>query len=298
MLTIDALTIDAEFQGLVYDMTPEEFEALQENIVSEGRVIMPLVVWNHVIVDGHNRYRIIKANPEIIYKVYEKNFADRYEAMAWICKNQLGRRNLNKEQKKYLLGIQYEAEKQSHGGKRDMERNDESGKFTASVQNEHLRQESESTAERIARENNTTASTIRRNAKYAKGVDAGEEAVPGFKKKVLGGGLKTTDAEIASIATTPEPERPALVEKLSAKKKKNEKREDEVARHKIDESSMLETLQYVSDTMISSCERCFEMFPTLLSQPEYRKQVIEILQECKNYILKLEERNEQNKTPL
>ena len=34
----------------------------------------------------------------------------------WICKNQLGRRNLTEEQKSYLRGKQYEAEKMAQGG--------------------------------------------------------------------------------------------------------------------------------------------------------------------------------------
>ena len=43
--------------------------------------------------------------------VYKRQFENREEAVAWICRNQLGRRNLSPEQKRYLLGKQYEAEK-------------------------------------------------------------------------------------------------------------------------------------------------------------------------------------------
>ena len=64
----------------------------------------------------HNRYTIAKKHPEIPFTVHEKEFASRYEAIIWICKNQLGRRNLTPEQKKYLIGKQYEAEKFNHGG--------------------------------------------------------------------------------------------------------------------------------------------------------------------------------------
>ena len=62
-------------------------------------------------MDGHNRFAILKNHPEIKYTVLEKEFDNRYEAIVWICKNQLGRRNLKPEQFKYLLGQQYEAEK-------------------------------------------------------------------------------------------------------------------------------------------------------------------------------------------
>ena len=101
------LKIDPEFAGKIPPLTPEELEQLEANILAEGVVINPLIVWNGVIVDGHNRYRILQKHPEIIFHVYEKEFSDRYEVIAWICKNRLGRRNLTEAQKKYLVGKQY-----------------------------------------------------------------------------------------------------------------------------------------------------------------------------------------------
>ena len=72
-------------------------------------------------MDGHNRFAILKNHPEIKYTVLEMGLANRYEAIVWICKNQLGRRNLTPEQRRYLVGKQNEAEKRAHGGSRTME---------------------------------------------------------------------------------------------------------------------------------------------------------------------------------
>ena len=58
---------------------------------------------------------ILQHHPEIQFTTYEKEFPDRYAAIAWICKNQLGRRNLTPEQKKFLIGKQYDAEKRAEG---------------------------------------------------------------------------------------------------------------------------------------------------------------------------------------
>ncbi len=112
------LRTDPEFAGKIPPLTEEEFAQLEANILADGRVINPLIVWNGVIVDGHNRYRIIQEHPEVPYQVHEKEFSDRYEAIAWICRNQLGRRNLTPAQRKYLIGKQYEAEKARYGGDR------------------------------------------------------------------------------------------------------------------------------------------------------------------------------------
>ena len=115
MMNLNALKIDPEFQGKIPPLTFEELNQLEANILRDGRIINPIIVWEGLIVDGHNRYTIAKKHPEIPFTVHEKEFASRYEAIIWICKNQLGRRNLTPEQKKYLIGKQYEAEKCANG---------------------------------------------------------------------------------------------------------------------------------------------------------------------------------------
>ena len=96
----------------------DEFKQLEENILKEGKLISPLIVWNNTLVDGHNRYAILQKHPEIYFSTMPLPFESREEVLAWICKNQLGRRNLTPEQKYYLMGKQYEAEKAAHGGNR------------------------------------------------------------------------------------------------------------------------------------------------------------------------------------
>ena len=105
------LTIDPEFASKIPPLREEEMKQLEENILADGVVINPLIVWNGVIVDGHNRYHILQKHPEIQFTTSEKQFPDRYAAISWICKNQLGRRNLTPQQFKYLIGQQYDAEK-------------------------------------------------------------------------------------------------------------------------------------------------------------------------------------------
>ena len=62
------------------------------------------------------RYRILKKHGFIKFEVEEIQLANKYEALAWICKNQLGRRNLSPERKKFLLGKEYESTKLAVGG--------------------------------------------------------------------------------------------------------------------------------------------------------------------------------------
>ena len=211
MMNLNALKIDPEFQGKIPPLTFEELNQLEANILRDGRIINPIIVWRGLIVDGHNRYTIAKKHPEIPFTVHEKEFASRYEAIIWICKNQLGRRNLTPEQKKYLIGKQYEAEKCANGGDRKSPAAKSGSQIGNLIGNPK-------TCKRIATENGVSKNTVIRAEEFAKGVDAAEEAVPGTRQKVLSGEVKPTAAEIASVARAPPEERPALVAEICKSK--------------------------------------------------------------------------------
>ena len=87
------MQIDIEFENLIPKLSNEEFKQLEENIKSEG-CREALIVWNGILIDGHNRYKICRQN-NIDFKIIEKNFSNREEAKMWIIKNQFGRRNLS-----------------------------------------------------------------------------------------------------------------------------------------------------------------------------------------------------------
>ena len=86
------LKIDPEFQSQIPPLTDDEFKQLEENILKEGKLISPLIVWGNTLVDGHNRYAILQKHPEIYFSTMPLPFESREEVLAWICKNQLGRR--------------------------------------------------------------------------------------------------------------------------------------------------------------------------------------------------------------
>ena len=190
------LRIDPEFKAQIPPLTQEERKQLEENILAEGELLAPILVWNGTIVDGHNRYEILQSHPEIPCSVRNLELETRDEVLAWICKHQLGRRNLTPEQKKFLMGKQYEAEKQADGFHGNQHTRPVP---SAGAQNEH-QQTAEKTCERIARENHISASAVRRAALFAAGVDLAEELCPGIRQRVLSGDLKAPDALFERLA--------------------------------------------------------------------------------------------------
>lgn len=117
------LVVDQEFKDLIPPLSAEEFKQLRENIVEDGEVREPIVTWNGVILDGHNRWAIIQENPNIPFKTTEMIFFSRGEAKAWMIRNQLGRRNLpNYERAR--LALQLKPLLAEEAKKRQGERND------------------------------------------------------------------------------------------------------------------------------------------------------------------------------
>ena len=222
------LSVDPEFASKIPSLREEELKQLEENILADGVVINPLIVWNGIIVDGHNRYRILQQHPEIQFTIYEKEFTDRYAVIVWICKNQLGRRNLTPEQRRYLVGKQYEAEKLAHGGRRKMEGDQ------PSCHGDNLVSQPK-TCERIAQENGVNWRSVIRSEKFAQNVDAAEAAVPGTREKILSGKVKPTAAELASVSRAAPEERPGLVAEICRpRQEKQVAREKQSAQEKIE----------------------------------------------------------------
>lgn len=216
-MKLSQLKIDPEFQSKIPPLQFKEEQQLEQNIIAEGRLLNPIITWNGYILDGHTRYRILKKHGFIKFEVEEIQLANKYEALAWICKNQLGRRNLSPERKKFLLGKEYESTKLAVGAPLGSKHG-----IRKCGQNDHIFTESR-TCQRIASEHGVGEKTVRRAEKYSQGIDAAEEAVPGAQEEILNGRIKATDAQIAALPAIPKEERPAILDELRKEKgKRNE----------------------------------------------------------------------------
>ena len=212
------LKIDPEFQSQIPPLTDDEFKQLEENILKEGKLLSPLIVWNNILVDGHNRYAILQKHPEIYFSTMPLPFENREEVLAWICKNQLGRRNLTPEQKKFLIGKQYSVEHRKPGGNGN-------NQYTATTQKavpEELCQidtipptsAEASIRKQIAERNNVSESYVVRSEKFMRGVEIMEQMMPGTKEKILSGQFKVRDADMHHLAKADFPNRKQIVHEI------------------------------------------------------------------------------------
>lgn len=108
-LNMEDLVIDKEFEELLPALTMEESEQLEQGILQNG-LLDPIKVWEepgtgrYIIIDGHNRYRILKKNGMTLncwnYKIiYANELKNREDVKRWMLEQQLGRRNLSEIEK-------------------------------------------------------------------------------------------------------------------------------------------------------------------------------------------------------
>lgn len=233
VIQIIELKIDPEFRNRLWPLTEAEFEQLKENILSDGEVYEPIAVWNGVIVDGHNRWKIIKEHPEIPFKTKSMEFASKYEAFDWMYKKQLGRRNLTAEQKAEIIGKMYESRRMSQGGDRRSEN-------YSKDQNGLLKKPRGGVAEEIGKELGIGQGTVKRAFNFSQGVDLIREESPDAANIILSGksGLSKDFIEsvpkmessqiknlVIAIEESPE-EAKTVAKKVRAERRKNEEEDD------------------------------------------------------------------------
>lgn len=209
------LKIDPEFKNLIRPLRREEYRQLELNLVMEG-CREDLIVWNETIVDGHNRYEICN-KMHIPYGIKELDFPDRDAAIAWICANQLGRRNISEETKKYLIGKQYEAEKKSRRNGNGYNQYRPNPHIAAGRGRPIGEESGRRTAARLGKEHHVSGATVQKYAKYSAALDAIAQVAPELVPHILSGTYKISFENIVALAEM-EPEE---LKELSRKIGKN-----------------------------------------------------------------------------
>ena len=273
---LEQLKIDPEFEKVIPPISLAEFVQLEENILTEGQILTPIAVWNGVIVDGHNRFKILQKYPHIQYTIKKMNFENRYEAIAWMCNQQLGRRNLRPEHFKYLIGRRYSAEKQIKRLR------DEKGQYLPGGHDDHL-DDGLKTSERIAQEIGKSEHYVRRAENFADGLDIADEIMPGAKEKVLNGDVKVQHWDVESLRRSALDDRPEKVKSIFSNKA------EPYDERKTTEMIIGGVLHGAIIQLVSNLGNYFARFPMIMSEESFRQDVRAEFEELKKYIAEFEE---------
>ena len=166
------LKIDKEFQSMLRNLTNEEKDNLEANILSDGYAHSPIMTWRGHIVDGHNRYEIC-THYGLPYETQDLDHLQRGQVREWIVNNQEGRRNLTKQEVSYIRGT---------------------------LVNNAQSKAKVSTAKAVAKKHGVSERTVRSDASFAKDIDKLDDSV---KDDILKGVIKPSKSDVKSLSSKP-----------------------------------------------------------------------------------------------
>ncbi len=207
-----------ELRDLIPPLQTEERQQLRDNIAEQG-IREPILLWKegekHIIIDGHNRYSIAQelSLTDFPVKVVE-GLKDLTEVKDWMILNQLGRRNLTPMQASFLRGQLYNATKKDRTqnlnrgeatpkDQIDTSENQAKGSAENSTKDQ-IDTSGKTTSKRIADDLGVGEATIKRDGKFAQGLEKIGLVSPEVKKQILSGEAKVRKADIEELASAEE----------------------------------------------------------------------------------------------
>jgi hypothetical protein len=203
---VSNIIIDDEFKRILPALDELTYAWLEENILEYG-CREPLVLWNGILIDGHNRYEILKKHGLPIDTV-DMEFGSRDEVLIWIISTQVSRRNLNPMQLSFYRGLHYNADKRVVTNAAGVNQYKE-----VDVHNGHQPPEG-STAARLAEVYNVSRTTIRRDARVASAISAIGEESPEMKRDILSGKLSVTRKQLQQLSSGSEEDVAEIVSQM------------------------------------------------------------------------------------
>ncbi len=95
------IIVNEELKAYIDPLTTDEYEALERSLLSEG-CRDALVLWNDLLIDGHNRYAICQAHGLAFQTLQSAQFKTIEDVHLWMIDQHLGRRSVSDFQRGVL----------------------------------------------------------------------------------------------------------------------------------------------------------------------------------------------------
>ena len=95
------ITVSEELKAYIDPLTPDEHEALERSLLTEG-CRDALVLWGDLLIDGHNRYGICQKHGIPFQTVQHPHFKSMDDVHLWMIDQHLGRRSVSDFQRGVL----------------------------------------------------------------------------------------------------------------------------------------------------------------------------------------------------
>ena len=189
---MQTIIIDEEFKSLLPALDRETYASLEANLIENG-CRDALVLWNDILIDGHNRYKICTEHG-IPFNTTSKDFASREEVLIWIISTQMSRRNLTRTLLRYYRGKHYRMDKKmvaNPGGK---------NQYTEDEGQNDPEAKKQTTAELLSDKYRVSPKTIKRDANLADAIDAIGETSLEAKRMILSEEVNITKKALEELS--------------------------------------------------------------------------------------------------
>ena len=126
-------------------------------------------------------------------------FENREQAIVWICTNQLGRRNISEETRRYLIGKQYELEKVARKNPPNINGFNQYKQRSKKERGESFRR----TAQKFSAQYHVSTGAVQKYAIFSKALDAVGRADPALPGKILSGTFKISHENLVALSKMP-----------------------------------------------------------------------------------------------
>jgi len=200
---VEEIIIDEEFRRLLPALDSMAKAQLEEQLLVHG-CLNPLVLWNGILIDGYNRYEIIRRH-DLPYRTVSLEFEAREDVIVWIIKTQVAQRNLTPLQLSHFRGLHYNMDKMRQGTSNQHIQKSEK------YQNDTFQ---EPTAQRLANHYNVAPITIKRDSQISNAIMAiGEHSIEA-KELVLAGRGNISRKRLQELSDADEPEIKYTIERI------------------------------------------------------------------------------------
>ena len=207
------IVINEKFITLIPPLNKAEYTELEKSLIKEG-CREPLITWNGYLIDGHNRYEIC-TRLNIKYKVTNMPFESEEDAISWICSNQLGRRSISEETRKYLIGKRYEAEKIIGERRSNRGINQYTPEQKRPVGRPASNDYRHRTADKLGKEYHVSHGTIKNYGSFSRVVDRIGERAPALATQILAGKVKISQKGLTELVEMNDSEMDAVTSSIS-----------------------------------------------------------------------------------
>ena len=212
------LLIDRAFRELDIPLQPAQHRELERDIL-KCKPVEPIYVWNGYVLSGYERYDLCEKHNRL-FQGQEMYFPLKSEAIAWACREQLKRTDLNKQAVYWLFHRLYDALAEIENRKAAKDQF-QYRQLSPSYRSEYaVRSPKGSTAllRQIGDEYNWNIATIRNYVRFGRQLDQLEKMFPGFRIRVLKGEVEIPLMYMDALMQMPQQELEKMISNPNCRK--------------------------------------------------------------------------------